>query len=376
MPPQAVSFRPQTSRQARRAYQKAGGVPRLSEVELRRLQRSAELQERAARIKAHNDRAKENKRKKSEKLEREREARKRMGIPEPTKLKIGSSQLSLGAFVGAAFKKERDGTHRPELSLENCRKIKGPIPKPNPVRHAAVAPKSAESPTRNSSTEGAISHNTSISSKQETKPNPPTAPSLMPPPARPPLREVSCNPIAQPRAQSRAQPRNHDLGSLISTDWDALFDSNTQVEREISDTREKPLAATSTKTSYTAPSDLLASICTQDLEYSSPPPSNQDFSAQPDEEEEDYVVGCNDKELALLSVLHPEKEVKEGATHGQPANKPRIDLAGRNVMTGRLKVQTMDTRIFPIKKEGTESKPIDEFDDFDVSSQELRELDV
>ncbi|KAL8959652.1 MAG: hypothetical protein Q9193_003522 [Seirophora villosa] len=259
MPPQTVSFRPQTSRQARRAYQKAGGVPRLSEVELRRLERSAELQDRAARIKAHNDRARENKRKKAEKLE----ARKRMGLAEPAKIKIGPSQLSLGAFVGAGIMRKRE-----EMLSSDSVKDKETT---EPARSATERPGSL--PTQ-SPTGTPVASRSDLGSRAE-KDAYATAASLMPPPPRPPLCEASENTKAHPVFQSD----RCDLSGSIGTDWETLFDSNTQVEREIS--AQKPstpgvhLRFTASTPIHPHPnidSDLLSSISTQDLQYSSSPP--------------------------------------------------------------------------------------------------------
>ena len=111
MPP-TISTRPQTSRQARRAYLKAGGTVRLSERELRQIERSAQLQERADRIKERENKRKANLKKKHEKIEKEREARQRMGIPSPLKETVGSSQMRLDAFkgIGLGFKRKREDT--------------------------------------------------------------------------------------------------------------------------------------------------------------------------------------------------------------------------------------------------------------------------
>ncbi|KAI4289652.1 MAG: hypothetical protein L6R35_001076 [Caloplaca aegaea] len=267
MPPQTVSFRPQTSRQAKRAYQKAGGAPRLSEVELRRLERSAELQDRAARIKAHNDRAKENKRKRVEKME----ARKRQGIAEPAKIKIGSSQLRLGAFVGEGIKKkreeasrsmpsahsvtDREASERAETATERLGSLPTPSPTGTPVAcHSGVPPR------------GKIDAFV-------------TAASLMPPPPpRPPLRDASENTIAHPVLQSD----KCDLSGSIGIDWEQLFDSNTQVEREISGQRPSA-SGLHQRTAVGTPNSrlpnidlgLLSDISTQDLQYSSSPPSTK-----------------------------------------------------------------------------------------------------
>lgn len=73
---------------------------------MRQIERSAELRERAERIKEREDRRKANLKKKNGRIEREREARARMGIPSPVKEDVGASQMRLGAFlaVGVGMK--------------------------------------------------------------------------------------------------------------------------------------------------------------------------------------------------------------------------------------------------------------------------------
>lgn len=325
MPPQAVSLRPQTTRQARRAYQKAGGVPRLSAVELRRLERSAELQERAARIKAHNDRARENKRKKAEKLEKEREARKRMGIPEPTKFKVGSGQLSLGAFVGAGNKRKREEFDRPGLSLEDCVKIEYPVSDKVILKQEKNMLRRSESPPEDASIGTVVAPETDLPCMELKKTNFATAASLMPPPPpRPPLRELPAN----LRVQTISQFKKDGVIDKHETDWDSLFDSNTQIEREISNIKEqppapttlkKPAVGTSAESPCAIPFEVLAEISTQDLEYSSPAPSaikhcsdNEIMSGTDSEEEreetmEQYMDRV-DEEKAGLRFLHPWEE--------------------------------------------------------------------
>ena len=117
----AVSSRPQTLRQARRAYQKAGATTRLSAGQIRQLERSAELQERADRIREREYKRKANLKKKNEKIEREREARARMGIPSPVNEDVGASQMRLGAFltVGMEANTRCEGIQNQQI-LQGC----------------------------------------------------------------------------------------------------------------------------------------------------------------------------------------------------------------------------------------------------------------
>ena len=124
MPP-TISTRPQTSRQARRAYLKSRGTIRLSERELRQLERSAELQARADRIKERENKRKANLKKRNERIEKEREARQRMGIASPVKETVGASQLRLDAFrsIEVGLKRKREET--PVLTPSNSEKSNG-----------------------------------------------------------------------------------------------------------------------------------------------------------------------------------------------------------------------------------------------------------
>lgn len=105
-------YHPQTSRQAKKAYlkkQRAGGTNSaascLSEIDQRRLNRDVELYERAQRIRAKEERRKTNLRKRQEKVEKEKKARREKGLlgdgrgVENEKIKISPRQKRLGGFV-------------------------------------------------------------------------------------------------------------------------------------------------------------------------------------------------------------------------------------------------------------------------------------
>lgn len=107
MPP---NHRPQTLKQAKKAYRKSGATVRLSESELAIIERRSVLQERADRMKEREARRKANIKRKEERNQKERETRARMGIKEPVKegiAHVGPSQLSLGGFLGPGEKRKR-----------------------------------------------------------------------------------------------------------------------------------------------------------------------------------------------------------------------------------------------------------------------------
>lgn len=110
----APGTRPQTLRQAKRAYAKSSARPaKLSASEIAMAERRAVLQERADRIKEREARRKANLRKKEERREVEREKLMRGGKElEMRGFRVGGSQLDLGRFlpgVGRGGKGEGEG---------------------------------------------------------------------------------------------------------------------------------------------------------------------------------------------------------------------------------------------------------------------------
>ncbi|KAL8713244.1 MAG: hypothetical protein Q9220_002765 [cf. Caloplaca sp. 1 TL-2023] len=311
MPQRTVSSRPQTLRQAKKAYQKAGASPRLSAVEQRRLERSAELQERAARIRAHNLRAKENKRKRAERLEKAREARQRMGQPEPTKNDIGPSQLSLGSFVRTR-KGITDEECKPKVELTHDIKpvevIQGSPIYPDllkaesPMKPVCILPKSETSPAEKSSTSSLLCPPSPLTNAGSLKKIFVPSTSLMLPPKLPIKR-----PISYSKPKVTATPFKSEANKPLATDWDIFFDSNTQVEREISNhTAKPPISPTDrndTVKSVVCPpldiqTDLFADISTQDLQYypsSSPLEASENIDV-----DAEFACGIADEDFGTL----------------------------------------------------------------------------
>ncbi|CAD6577426.1 MAG: hypothetical protein ASARMPRED_008272 [Alectoria sarmentosa] len=127
MPPTPVTHRPQTLRQAKKAYRKSGGTVRLSESEKAILERRAVLQERADRIRDREARRKANLKRKEERVQREREARHRMGIPTPPAkegIQVGPSQLHLSGFMYVGVKREREEEEEEEEDGEEEEDVK------------------------------------------------------------------------------------------------------------------------------------------------------------------------------------------------------------------------------------------------------------
>ena len=289
-----ISYRPQTIRQAKRAYQKAGATPRISAAEQRRIDRAAELQERAARIRAHNLRVKENKRKKAEKQERDREAKRHMSVSEHTKNALITSQLSLGAFMRPERKAPSDLNHEtkaePGKSEANsawedfCAELDDSLLEADCMEPPSATLLQSVAPVlEGCSGPPAPRLSPKLPAPHAKNPPVPTA-TLMPPPPRPPVLPAKppgfkppTKPVARPEPKAPGLP----ACSGIETDWTSFLDSNTQVAREISDPpnrvpsphrHEMNAANPFPKPSVAVPTDFLNDICTQDLQYSSSPP--------------------------------------------------------------------------------------------------------
>ncbi|KAF2228597.1 hypothetical protein EV356DRAFT_512702 [Viridothelium virens] len=103
---------PQKLRQARAAFRKSGGQPRLSDREYRELQRGAELQQRANKIKESERRKKLNRQKRAEKEQQEREAKRQKLLEDQEKGKmfLGSTQFPRSQFRIEKFITALDGT--------------------------------------------------------------------------------------------------------------------------------------------------------------------------------------------------------------------------------------------------------------------------
>ncbi len=97
--------RPQTLREARRAYQKTGRVPSLSAAQIRAAERAVEGDKRAKDILAKEKRAREAKRRKEEQEAKQREEQRKLvqlgRLPEESLWgKVRASQPRLHSFFG------------------------------------------------------------------------------------------------------------------------------------------------------------------------------------------------------------------------------------------------------------------------------------
>ena len=219
MPSTPLTRRPQTLKQAKRAFRKSGGEVRLSESEKAAIERRVQLQERADRINEREARRKANIKKREEKREREKEARHRMGIPTPPSKKdiqVGPSQLHLSDFMCAGVKRKREdiieGAEK-EVAIPKQEEPviqeqqKQPIERARSPQPLQTLPPNASSTYKNPPQ---IANANANSSKvrddfalQETR-----TPPITTPPARMPLQTKSGNSILQQKLP--AETKNID----------------------------------------------------------------------------------------------------------------------------------------------------------------------
>ncbi|CAF9939035.1 hypothetical protein IMSHALPRED_001181 [Imshaugia aleurites] len=306
MPPTPLTHRPQTLKQAKKAYRKAGATVRLSESEKAILERRAVLQERADRIKEREARRKANLKRKEERVQREREARHRMGMPTPpTKegIHVGPSQLHLSEFMYAGVKRKRgngDDEEEEEAGIHMQGKPvvheqqERPMEPPRSWQPVQTFPASA-SPKwmMPSQIPNVMSPKVRDFALQENQPSPKTMP-----PARGPLQAKSANamihqnplagtktivrfptkaadlqkpqalqidhpPLRPPIQATITKPTNFKKPSLIppppkphaipDDSFDDFFVSNTQIQRELSPPLTPPGKPTPTTLSIPQP---------------------------------------------------------------------------------------------------------------------------
>lgn len=227
MPQSETVHRPQTLKQAKKAFKKAGALPRFSDAEIRRLNRAAELQERADRMKEKDRKRKANLKKRGERLAKEREERKKAHLPDVNEAQIAASQLQLAFPYGAVKRKEE--------------------------RTRAAFGDDSVQPKQNKATDDA---GVSV--------------------LKCPLQQIT--PIVAISSKSAPFATSENAWNTFVEDWDEFLVSNTQLERELSAVEAPPVICTRdpapTSTEFDDPIDMLNLISTHDLESLTrvPPP--------------------------------------------------------------------------------------------------------
>ncbi len=329
MPP-GPSHRPQTLKQAKKAYRKSGATVRLSDSELAMIERRAVLQERADRIREREARRKANLKRKEERNQKEKEVRQRMSLPSPTKggFHVGPSQLHLGDFMVMGGKRKREEVPPMDRKVGNSGLViteskgcqaspgsPGSLTSRTPLQEASgntmiqmEPPKEFEDFEQPEQDIEDPQQSPTESVHPTHSRNPLQVPSIKPSPPPRPLTKLEAlkvkgegkkaiepiealpmgpPPLPNPLKTKSAPPTKHQAHSLlapqgnppnISLDlWDDFFVSNTQIVREISLPAfpQAPKSTTPTKmpSSRSLPSknettSLLSHLSTQDLDTS------------------------------------------------------------------------------------------------------------
>ena len=356
MAPPPPRHAPTTLKQAKKAYRKAGAVPRLSEAEVARLQRLQEREEKHERMRERERKRLLNKKKRDEKIAKEKELRKKMGLPEPGAPYIGPSQARISQFVkggktvrfeGATAQQEEEGEDE-EMPLSGL---------DEEVLACLASP---------------------VSEKSKTP--------------RKPLERLDGNRSRGTKGRSS----NPNVGEAADDDWASIFVSNTQIQRELStdddDNDEEveedaPQSAQERAPALSHPpaaneadetANLLAMISTQDLEDA----EEFDLSVlsastqYPEFTEEELCELEMPERPASASTQYPdftEEELRElgmselssaaSTRHGgaQRATTPDPVAAGESTCDG---------------SHADPARTSFDIDDFELSTQDLQELDA
>ena len=246
MPDTVTFYRPQTIKEAKKAYRKSGAGLKLSASELAIVERRAVLQERADNIKEREARRKANSKRKQERKERQKEALIRVGRPLPVErgIEAGSSQLDLSRFLPVL------GTTHEEINGAEGEEVPPSVLQGDQAQEA---------------------NGTQIDIKA------PNSKAMAPPP-RPSLTQLPAN---STKNRSITNGTFSEYLSITNDDPDGnlddIFVSNTQIERELSPSPkrrlENPMEVAAPQTQQVlfplvdASNCILAHISTQDLDF-------------------------------------------------------------------------------------------------------------
>lgn len=377
MAPPPPRHAPATLKQAKKAYRKASAIPRLSEAELARIQRLQERDEKHERMRERERKRLLNRKKRDEKIAKEKELRKKMGLPEPGAPYIGPSQVRISQFVkgGKKVTFEQAGDKGKEEEEDEDEDM--PLSELDEEVLAALA-----SP---------------VSEKSKTP--------------RKPLQRLDGNrALSQDMKGRDSSPETMVAGD---DDWTSMFVSNTQIQRELStdddeEEEEKPgTAQPRVPPSVETPAaieaddtaDLFALISTQDLEDAedfdqsvlSASTQYPDFTAEelreletserpasasthyPDfSEEELRDLGMTERPTSA-STHYPdftEEELRELEMSEVAASASQRHREAQRALTPAATERTRGgSHVDP------ETTSFDD-DDFELSTQDLRELDA
>ncbi len=372
------------------------------------LERRAVLQERADRIKEREARRKANLKRKEERVQKEREARHRMGIPTPPAkegIQVGPSQLHLSDFMYAGVKRKRDDEEE-ETEEKSGMKEKGELVVQEQQTYLMEPPPSRQ-PLQLLSA-NIVSQRPTLS--QIVKANPPK------------VRDFALEgtPTSQKPAPVPSKVRPFKQNTAPEDCFDDFFVSNTQIQRELSPPPTPtakitpkahpptPPLASKPPTTDEATADLLALISTQDLDFtpdlteqpSSSPQASPDLDSDfPDSDLDDIVLEFSlgspviqssnatitpnppprNPDPPTRSDEHGEEEEDDGGGGGGGGGGSHYDsdsdLDDAEVQAGLQMISKNHDNKTQCQEAQRAAAAAAEWDAFDLSTQDLMELE-
>jgi hypothetical protein len=249
MPTQPIPKRPQTTRQAKRAYQKRSAIPRVSEAESRRLARAEEADQRAKRLREAAKTKAANAKKRVEKEAAEREKRKSLGANIPFG-KISASQRPLTNFLRPCVSSRNEALPvtepegvAPSPANSECTGANSSIESLSPAPSHAQESHEHEEFAVNTDKANRVRGNDSaglVTTAKATVLNDhartPRAANAARLSLRPPMRLEHVN------TNVRLVSTRSQLVTPEPDDWEDLLESNSQIARELENENETPRA--------------------------------------------------------------------------------------------------------------------------------------
>ncbi|KAL8640597.1 MAG: hypothetical protein Q9226_008729, partial [Calogaya cf. arnoldii] len=309
--------------------------------------------------------------------------------------------LSLGAFVAGALKQKNSESMKDEvpecsspytptesinsgIASADCPNVPGSPEGPEGIKRATPMVLS-ELLEHCSTSQKEVGPQTSPPSQKVKNTIVVPSPRLMPPPPLPPRISPKINESISVPTGSTEPFGPVAAAAAIESDWDMFLDSNTQVEREISchpaippmpAADQRPISAITSQRFSIPPADLLDGISTQDLQYCSSPLTSKSDS----DDDAEFLDGLEDEDLSDLNVAAffdccDRIEIELTA----PPSSQRKQSTAAPLNERWTTIEGVTCIDFAAVAQGKNINPfdrIDEFDDYEFSSQELRQLVV
>ena len=361
MAPPPQRHAPTTLKKAKKAYQKASAIPHLSEAELARIKRLEELEEKHERMRERERKRLLNKKKREEKIAKEKEIRKNMGLPEPGAPYIGPSQVRISQFIKGGKKVASNQASKQEKDKQD-------------------EDDDEEMPLSELDEEVLAALASPVSERSKT-----------------PRKPLECLDGNRSLSQDmRGRDSSPDTAVGADDDWESMLVSNTQIQRELfTDDDDDEEEAVQEDTSAVAlrttalpdppaakeaddTADLLALISTQDLEDEED--SNQSVLSASTQYPEFAEEELRELELpehpVLASTQYPgftDEELRDlDMSEPSASATPVHSGPQRAAETAQLPAEETNRGGSHLDTERTEF----DIDDFELSTQDWRELDA